>query len=333
MRVDPVRGGLVPERIEPAAPAPGWATIRVHASGVCYADIGTSKNIASEAPVTPGHEVAGVIAALGDGVDGWQLGDRAAVGWFGGSCGHCAFCRAGDPVHCPERKIPGVSYPGGWAETITVPADALVRIPDGLDDFDAAPLGCAGVTTFNAIRRAGVPAGGRVAVLGIGGLGHLAVQFAAKLGYEVVAIARGPERESLARELGADRYLDSAASAPGATLREIGGADLILSTASTTAPLSEIVGGLRTHGRLVIIGVDGGTIELPAARLTMQSIVVTGHLTGSARDIEETMRFALLNEVRPMIQRMPLEQANEAVAALEAGSARFRIVLDARDGR
>ncbi|WP_449276625.1 alcohol dehydrogenase catalytic domain-containing protein [Leucobacter sp. GX24907] len=333
MRVDPEQGGLVPRTVDSASPAPGWVTVRVAACGVCFADIGTSKNTASEAPVTPGHEAAGMIAAVGDGVNGWQAGERVAVGWFGGSCGHCTHCLAGDPVHCAERKIPGVSYPGGWAETVAVPADALARIPDGLDDFDAAPLGCAGVTTFNAIRRAGIAPGGRVAVFGIGGLGHLAVQFAAKLGYEVVAIARGAERAALARELGADHYIDSAASEPGAALRELGGADLILSTASTTAPVAELIAGLRTHGRLVIIGVDGGTIELPAAQLAMHSIVVTGHLTGSALDIEETMRFALLNDVRPMVERMPLEHANEAIAALEAGSARFRIVLDARSER
>ncbi len=333
MRVDPERGKVVPRVVDPAPPAPGMVTVRVAASGVCFADIGTSRNTEAEGPVTPGHEVAGEVAEIGAGVEGWRIGDRVAIGWFGGSCGNCAYCRVGDPVHCADRKIPGISYAGGWAERITVPADALARIPDGLDDFDAAPLGCAGVTTFTAIRHAGIPAGGRVAVFGIGGLGHLAVQFAAKMSYEVVAIARGTERETLARELGACHYIDSAATEPGAALHEMGGADLLLSTASATAPLAELVRGLRVHGRLTIIGVDGGTLEVPTAELTMKSIMLTGHLTGSARDVEQTMRFALLNGVRPMIERMPLEQAAEAVERLEAGNARFRIVLDATGTR
>ena len=333
MRVNTEDGPLVPERVDVSAPPRGWVRVEVTASGVCGADISTAKAKGAQTPVTPGHEIAGVVAELGEGVDGWTVGDRVEVGWFGGSCGHCDFCRRGDVVHCTERAVPGLSYQGGWAESVTVLADALARIPEGLDFFDAAPMGCAGVTTFNAVRQAKLPAGARVAVFGLGGLGHLAVQFAAKMGYEVIAIARGPEREELARRLSAHHYIDGAAAAPGAALRELGGADLILSTAPTTEPVPELIDGLRVYGRLTMIGIDGGTVEVPAAQLVRNSQILTGHLTGSALDTEETMRFAVVNDVRPMIERMPLEQAGEAVARLAAGKPRFRIVLDATNSR
>lgn len=333
MRVDTEAGPLIPARVELSAPPPGWVRVQVIASGVCHADIATAEAKGAQLPVTPGHEIAGVVAELGAGVDSWTVGERVAVGWFGGSCGHCDRCRRGDVVHCPQRAVPGRSYPGGWAESVTVPDDALAGIPAELDFFDAAPMGCAGVTTFNAVRHAKLPAGAPVAVFGLGGLGHLAVQFAAKMGHEVTAIARGPGREELARRLGAHRYIDSTAVAPGAALKGLGAVDLIVSTASTTEPVVELIDGLRVHGCLTIIGVDGGTIQVPAAQLVMGSKIITGHLTGSALDIEETMRFAAVNDVRPMIERMPLEQAGEAVARLAAGKARFRIVLDATNTR
>ncbi|HMR50066.1 MAG TPA: alcohol dehydrogenase catalytic domain-containing protein [Arachnia sp.] len=333
MRVDPDGDGLSPHVVELDGPPVGWVTVRVAASGVCFADVATSRTLPSESPITPGHEIAGEVVAVGAGVETGWIGERVAVGWFGGSCTQCSYCRAGDPVHCHDRKIPGLSYPGGWAEFVTVPEDALARVPDELSLFDAAPLGCAGVTTFNAIRRANVAAGGRVAVFGIGGLGHLAVQFAARMGYEVVVIARGMAREPLARQLGAHHYIDAESTEAGEVLRSLGGADLLLSTASTTEPLAGLLPGLRVGGRLCIVGVDGGVLEVPTAVLTMKSIVVTGHLTGSARDIEETMRFAVLNNVRPIIERMPLEEAAGAVERLTRGNARFRIVLDATSER
>ncbi|MGW5257959.1 zinc-binding dehydrogenase [Streptomyces sp. NPDC004012] len=273
------------------------------------------------------------MAELGDEVQGWAVGDRVAVGWFGGSCGHCAFCRAGDVVHCPERKVPGLSYPGGWAQSINVPADALARIPDELGLFDAAPFGCAGVTTFNAVRKAGTSAGGRVAAFGVGGLGHLALQFAAKLGYETIAVARGDDREELARDLGAHHYVDSTGRASGAALKELGGADLIVCTASSTAPVDELLTGLNVHGQLTLVGVDAGSPTVPAAQLVMNGHTVTGHLTGSARETQEAMEFAVTNNVRPMIERMPLGQAGEAVTRLRSGAPRFRIVLDTAGGK
>ncbi|SNR40577.1 zinc-binding dehydrogenase [Blastococcus mobilis] len=224
--------------------------------------------------------------------------------------------------------MPGLSYPGGWAETITVPASALAHIPDGLDDFDAAPMGCAGVTTFNAVRHAHLTPDATVAVFGLGGLGHLAVQFAAAMGYRTIAIARGPERAHLARELGAHDYLDSAERPAGAALADLGGADLIVSTAPTTEPVAELLTGLRVGGRLTLIGVDGGSVQVPAAQLVMNGQTLTGHLTGSPRDTEEAMQFAVTTGVRPHVERMPLARANEAVARIRAGAPRFRIVLD-----
>ncbi|MEU8732904.1 alcohol dehydrogenase catalytic domain-containing protein [Streptomyces tendae] len=334
MVVTEPRGSLHAVAAGTVPPPAGWVRVSVVASGVCNADIATAAATGEDTafPVTPGHEVAGVVTGTGDGVEGWVAGDRVAVGWFGGSCGHCAHCRSGDVVHCAERKIPGLSYPGGWAQNITVPADALARIPDGLDLFAAAPFGCAGVTAFNTIRTAGIRAGGRVAVFGIGGLGHLAVQFAAKLGYETVAIARGGDREHLVRELGAHHYVDSDARAPGAVLKEFGGADLIVCTASATAPVDELLTGLRTHGQLTLVGVDAGSVTVPAARLVMNGHTLTGHLTGSPSETEEAMAFAVTTGVRPMIERMPLEKADDAVTRLRSGAPRFRIVLDTSGG-
>ncbi|MGW9372963.1 alcohol dehydrogenase catalytic domain-containing protein [Streptomyces xanthophaeus] len=328
-------GSLTPGLVEPVSPTGRSVRVGVVACGVCNADISTAAATGSRTvfPVTPGHEVAGVITGLGEAVEGWAVGDRVAVGWFGGSCGHCSYCRWGDVVHCSERKVPGMSYSGGWAQGITVPADALARIPDEMDFFDAAPFGCAGVTAFNAVRKAGIRVGGRVAVFGIGGLGHLAVQFAAKLGYETVAIARGGERESIARDLGAHHYIDSDAQQPGAALKALGGADLIVSTASSTSPVDELLTGLNVHGQLTLVGADAGSVTVPAAQLVMNGHTLTGHLTGSPHETEEAMHFALTNGVRPVIERMPLEKAEDAVARLRSGAPRFRIVLDTADGR
>lgn len=320
----------MPTERSPEPPRRGWVRIDVVASGVCYADLATTaaRGESTSFPVTPGHEIAGVLAELGEGVEGWSLGDRVSVGWFGGSCGHCELCRVGDVVHCADRQVPGLSYPGGWAQSVTVPADALCRIPEGMSLFDAAPMGCAGVTTFNAIRSAKLTAGATVAVFGVGGLGHLAVQFAAAMGHRTIAIARGPDRESLARELGAHEYVDSSNGRVGAALAELGGADLIVCTASSTALVADLLGGLRVHGQLTLIGVDSGSVEVPVAQMVMRNQTVTGHLTGSARDTELAMRFAQTNNVRPMIERMPLAQANEALARLTRGAARFRIVFE-----
>lgn len=319
-------GALAMTEIPIPEPQPGWVRICVEASGICRADLG--RLASTETPITPGHEIAGRIDALGNGVTGWPLGERVAVGWFGGSCGTCRFCRRGDVVHCPERKIPGVSYPGGFAEHVLVPADALVRMPAGLSAANAAPLGCAGVTSFTAIRRAQLPAGSTVAVFGIGGLGHLAIQFAAKLGHRVIALARGDERAELALQLGAHEYIDTSANSAGSALAQLGSADLILSTASSTAPVADLLGGLAVGGRLTMIGVDAGTVEVPATQLIMNSQILTGHLTGSTVDIEDTLHFAALHGITPMLERTRLEQVPGQLDRLAAGQVRFRLLIE-----
>lgn len=316
-------------QVSERAPGVGEVRLDVAATGICGADIGTVRNPAPATgfPVTPGHEVAGVIAELGPQVRGWEVGERVAVGWFGGSCGHCAACRTGDVVHCPERKVPGLSYPGGWSSTITVPAATLARVPEDLSAAEAAPFGCAGVTTFNALRHSGAGPGDLVAVLGVGGLGHLAVQFAAAMGFETVAIGRGEEKRELAEELGARRYIDTERQEPAAVLRELGGARLILSTASSSKPLAGLVDGLAPHGRLTVVGFDGSPLELPLAKLVMGARSVTGHLTGSPADTEQAMRFAVATGVRPRVQTVPLEDAQQALDTQRVGKARFRRVL------
>ncbi|MHA2789641.1 alcohol dehydrogenase catalytic domain-containing protein [Corynebacterium sp. S7] len=306
---------------------PDQVLVHVRASGMCGADIGTARARGGQLPVTPGHEVAGTVEKLGSSVQGFAVGDRVAVGWFGGSCGHCDACRRGDVVHCPKRQVPGLSYPGGWAEKILVPASALAHIPDQLSFEEAAPMGCAGVTTYNALRNAHLAPGSRVAVFGIGGLGHMAVQFAAQMGFEVVAIARGPEREEAAEELGATYYIDSSVAEPGQALADLGGADLILTTASSTDAVTGLISGLRTHGRLTMIGIDGGSVEIPAARLVMNGISLSGHLTGSPTDIEDAMHFAAVTRVRPVTEALPLDDAAQALDRLRSGAARFRLVL------
>ncbi|MGI5453535.1 alcohol dehydrogenase catalytic domain-containing protein [Streptomyces sp. CA-249302] len=315
--------------VEARPPGAGEVRVDVAATGICGADIGTVRNPAPAAgfPVTPGHEVAGVIAELGPQVRGWGVGEQVTVGWFGGGCGHCPACRTGDVVHCPERRVPGLSYPGGWASTITVPATTLARIPEGLSAAEAAPFGCAGVTTFNALRNSGAGPGDLVAVLGIGGLGHLAVQFAAAMGFEPVAIGRGEEKRELAEELGARHYIDSEQREPGAALGKLGGARLILSTAASSKPLAELVDGLAPHGRLTVVGFDGTPLELPLAKLVMGARSVTGQLTGSPADTEQAIRFAVATGVRPRVQTVPLEEAQQALDTQQDGKARFRMVL------
>lgn len=333
IRIHTEGGALVPEQVAVEVPSDGWVRVRVHASGICGADVRTALASEARGPVTPGHEVAGVVEELGRDVEGWSLGERVSVGWFGGSCGTCSACLAGDVVHCPARKVPGISYAGGWAETITVPAHALARIPDGMTFEQAAPMGCAGVTVFNALKTVPLLPGSPVAVFGIGGLGHLAVQYAAALGYEVTAIARGAERAQSARTLGASAFIDSAVHEPGRALSDRGGVAHIISTSSSTAPIAELLRGLRPHGTLTVIGADAGAISIPAGQLVMNALSIRGHLTGSPRDIETVMRFAQDTNAHPRIEVLRLEEAAEGLRRVRDGEARFRVVLNASETR
>ena len=310
-------------------PGRGEALVRVHACGICHSDLFAKEGAFPGVtyPIVPGHEIAGEIAALGEHIEGWKVGQRVGVGWFGGNCGYCEQCRRGSLIDCVNMAIPGVTMDGGYADYVVVRASALAALPDGIDYVDAAPLLCAGVTTFNAIRTAGAPAGSRIAVLGIGGLGHLGVQYAAKLGFEVVAIARGTDKEKLARQLGAHHYIDSTSGDPAQALQALGGVELILSTVTNAAAMASVFGGLRPHGTLLVVGADMDPIAIPAAAYIGGSTGLRGHASGTAMDSEDTLNFSVRQGIAPMIETMPLEQANHAYAKMMSGDARFRMVL------
>lgn len=310
-------------------PGPGEALVRVEACGVCHSDMFAKEGLYPGVtfPVVPGHEVAGRVAALGEGVQGWSEGKRVGVGWFGGNCGWCTPCRRGQLIACQNMGIPGVSMDGGYAEYVVVPASALAAIPDELDAADAAPLLCAGITTFNALRHSSARAGDLVAVLGVGGLGHLGVQYAARMGFDTVAIARGTGKESLARELGARHYIDSSASDPSEELARLGGASVVLSTVTNGDAVAATLGGLGVNGQVIVVGAAEQPIPVPASALIGGNASVAGHASGTSMDSEDTMAFSALTGVRPRIETMPLEKAGEAYAKMMAGDARFRMVL------
>ncbi|MFE0512089.1 alcohol dehydrogenase catalytic domain-containing protein [Streptomyces sp. NPDC058964] len=310
-------------------PGPGSVRITVEACGVCHSDLLISSGMlpGTTFPVTPGHEIAGRIDALGENVTGWQVGDRVAVGWYGGSCGHCDACRDGDAVLCPELSIPGVAYPGGYADSVVVPAVALAAIPDELTAVEAAPLACAGVTVFNALRRTAARPGDTVAVLGLGGLGHLGVQFAQKMGFDTVAIARGQEKRDLAHKLGAAHYVDSTAGEPAQALQSLGGAKVVLATVTSSEAMSATVDGLGRRGELVIVGISPEHINVTPLQLVPNARKVYGHASGTAVDTQDTLRFAAQTGVRAWVEEMPLEETAAAVARMAEGRARFRMVL------
>ncbi|MFE7107729.1 alcohol dehydrogenase [Streptomyces sp. NPDC057575] len=312
-------------------PGPGQVRVAVDACGVCHSDAlfvsGALPGV--RFPVVPGHEIAGRIAELGEGTQSaWQVGDRVAVGWFGGSCGHCTPCRRGDFVVCENLKVPGWAYDGGYAESVVVPADALARIPDALSAVDAAPMGCAGVTTFNGLRRSAARPGDLVAVLGIGGLGHLGVQFAAAMGFETVAIARGAAKADFAKELGARHYIDSTAGTGVAdALQALGGARVVLATAANSAAITATVEGLAPRGELVVIGAAPEPLGISPNQLLMSGKVVRGHPSGTAQDVQDTLAFSTLHGIRPMTETVPLDDAEAAYQKMMSGAARFRMVL------
>jgi D-arabinose 1-dehydrogenase-like Zn-dependent alcohol dehydrogenase len=321
-------GDFVLEQREVPQPGFGEVLVRVHACGVCHSDVFAKEGYPGVSwPVVPGHEIAGEVAALGEHVPGWSVGQRVGVGWFGGNCGYCEWCRRGQLIDCENMAIPGVTMDGGYADYVVVPATALALMPDDLTPEEAGPLLCAGITTFNALRTSGAPGGGRVAVLGVGGLGHLAVQFSRHLGFETVAIARGTEKEALALQLGAHHYIDSTAGDPAVKLQALGGADLIVSTVTSSEAMGAVFGGLRPEGKLMIVGASMDPLPVPAAMLIGGDKVIEGHASGTAIDSEDTLRFSAMTGVRPMIETLPLERAGEAFERMMSGQARFRMVL------
>ena len=316
-----------------AEPRPGQVRIRVEACGVCHSDSATVEGLFPiDWPRVPGHEAVGRIDALGPGVQGWAVGQRVGVGFLGGSCGYCEFCRNGDLVNCRNQEFTGVHSDGGYAEVMIAKATGLMRIPDDLSSAGAAPLLCAGLTTFSALRNAPAKAGELVAVLGIGGLGHLGVQYARHMGFEVAAIGRGTGSAELAKKLGAHHYIDSAASDPAAALQALGGAKVILITASGGKTLAATFKGLRPGGVSIDLGVGPEPIEITSMDLIFGERKVAGSLTGNPATGDATLRFSALSGVSAMIETVPLEQAAEAYARMMEGKARFRIVLVTKDG-
>jgi D-arabinose 1-dehydrogenase-like Zn-dependent alcohol dehydrogenase len=310
-------------------PGAGHVLIKVQACGVCHSDVLTKEGAwpGIQYPRVPGHEIAGIIDELGAGVSEWKKGQRVGVGWHGGQDGTCLSCRRGDFRNCRNLKIPGISYDGGYQQYMVAPVEALAAIPESLSDVEAAPLLCAGITTFNALRHSGALPSDLVAVQGIGGLGHLGIQFASKFGYKVAAIGRGSENAALAKKLGASVYIDSKATNAAEELQKLGGAQVILATAPSSKAMSELVDGLGPNGKLMVIGATFDPIEVTPIQLISGSRTIQGWAAGTPTDSEDTLRFAELTGVRAMIETYPLEKAAEAYARMMSGDAQFRVVL------
>jgi alcohol dehydrogenase, propanol-preferring len=310
-------------------PGDGQVLIRVEACGICHTDQATVTGTypGLNLPRVPGHEVVGRIEALGSGVSKWKIGERVGVGLIAGEDGICEPCRRGDMVNCQNPVVLGVNVDGGYAEMMIAEARGIASIPDELSSKDAAPLLCAGITTYNALRNAGLRGGDLVAVQGIGGLGHLGIQFARRMGFRAVAIGRGRDKEKLAEELGAHVYIDAASDDAAAVLQRMGGARAILATGTSGNAMGSLVSGLAAHGKLIVVGVPQDPIQLNAFPLVFGGRSIYGSLTGTAIDIEDTLAFSVLQNVRPIIEMVPLERAAEAYARMMRGEARFRIVL------
>ena len=316
--------------VETPDPAAGEVRIAVDACGICHSDAyvkeGTFPGI--EYPRIPGHEVAGRVDAVGDDVTAWSEGDRVGVGWHGGHCFECDACRRGDFQQCENALVTGIAYDGGYAEYLTAPAEALAAIPDDLDAVDAAPLLCAGVTTFNALRNTDARPGDLVAVQGVGGLGHLAIQYAHAAGFETVALSRSPDKEEVALELGADHFVNAADEDPAEALDELGGADVVLATAPSAPAIESVVDGLGTDGRVVVVGVPGEAVGVSARSLVGVRGGVEGWASGSARDSQDTLEFSDLREITPEVETFDLEEASAAYGRMIDNEARFRVVLE-----
>jgi D-arabinose 1-dehydrogenase-like Zn-dependent alcohol dehydrogenase len=326
------RPGAPLELVEREIPQPGVGEVRikVQACGICHSDAVTKEGYfpGIQYPRVPGHEIAGVIDAIGQGVIPWKTAQRVGVGWHGGHCGYCSPCRHGDFVNCQVAfKTPGISYDGGYADYVIAPAGALALIPDELSAVEAAPLMCAGITTYNALRNSGARAGDVVAILGVGGLGHLGVQFAAKMGFHTVAIARGMEKETLSRKLGAHRYIDSRTQDVAAELLKLGGAKVILATVTNGKAMTVALGGLGINGKLIVVGAPADPLEVPVRLLIGGRRTIAGWPSGSSIDSQETMAFSMQTGVRSMNEVFPLERAAQAYDRMMSGEARFRVVL------
>jgi D-arabinose 1-dehydrogenase-like Zn-dependent alcohol dehydrogenase len=320
------------ELVEREIPQPGAGSVRikVEACGICHSDSFTKEGTwpGIQYPRVPGHEVAGTIDAVGTGVAGWTEGQRVGVGWHGGYCGHCDPCRRGNLFACEiAALVAGVNYDGGYADYMIASAAALALIPEELSAVEAAPLMCAGITTFNSLRNSGAQPGDVVAILGIGGLGHLAIQFAAKMGFRTIAIARGGDKEPLARKLGAQHYIDSQAQDAGAELLKLGGAAVILATVTNGRAMSAVLPGLGANGKLLILGAADEPLAVPALLLITGRRSVSGWYSGTSMDSQDTLRFSVLTGVRSMIEVFPLERVDEAFERMMSGQARFRVVL------
>jgi D-arabinose 1-dehydrogenase-like Zn-dependent alcohol dehydrogenase len=319
------------EIVERPIPQPeaGWVRIKIEACGVCHSDSVVKEGIwpGLQYPRVPGHEVIGTVDAVGTGVSQWKPGQRVGVGWHGGNCGYCDACRSGNFFGCQvDLKITGISFDGGYADYMVAPAIALASVPDELSAVEAGPLMCAGITTYNALRNAGARPGDLVAILGLGGLGHLGVQYAVKMGFKTVGIARGADKAPLARRLGAHHYIDSQAQDPAAELAKLGGAKVILSTVTNGKAMSAVQGGLGLNGTLVIVGVDQ-SLEISPLVLISGQRSVKGWYSGTAIDSEETLKFSVLTGVRSMNEVFPLDRVSEAYERMMSGKARFRVVL------
>lgn len=310
-------------------PALGQVRIKVEACGICHSDVVVKDGLWPGLPYPriPGHEIAGRVDAVGEGVSNWKSGQRVGVGWHGGHCFVCDSCRRGDFILCQSEKITGLSYDGGYAEYMLAPAEAVAAIPDDLPPEEAAPLLCAGITVYNALRNASVRAGDLVGIQGIGGLGHLGIQYARQMGFHTVGIGRGGDKESLARKLGAHTYVDTSASPAAAQLQKLGGARVILATAPDSKAIAALVGGLGAGGKLVIVGVSPEPLNISLMDLVLARRSIQGWPSGTAKDSEDTLRFSVLTGVRPIIERYPLGKAAEAYEQMISGRARFRVVL------
>ncbi|MCK5752285.1 MAG: alcohol dehydrogenase catalytic domain-containing protein, partial [Mycobacterium sp.] len=321
VQVPSANEALTVVEVDTVSPPPGHVRLDMAACGVC----GTDREFHAghfpglQWPLTLGHEIAGTVAEVGDAVEDFAVGDRVAVGWFGGNCNRCIPCRKGFFMQCERMQVPSWHYPGGYAESVTVPWTALARVPEGLSFVEAAPMGCAGVTTFNGLRQTRAKAGDLVAILGVGGLGHLGVQWARAMGFETVAIARGTGKADEARELGAHHYIDSTAQDVAAELQKLGGAAVVLATANNAEAMAATVGGLGPAGELVAVGVTAENLPISPLEIINSGLSVVGHPSGTARDVEETLHFALLTGVRAMVEERPLAQAAEAFEAMDAG--------------